>query len=283
MSHPSPPLELFPPPPGFRSPITTVHRQGTYDFYGPVSPRLAGSAAAFVLEHCVAAAAAAAADDDDDDGLARALSSFLDDAAAHARKQHAGPAAGQRGTHSAWLCVRATPPTDAWVTPRWHRDGRMFDCTCGAPPSSCCSPRPHAKYAVTLLGPPTRMLRPSEAVDAAVREAETEARRRGGAGSDKDDDDNDGGGSDYYCAAEEEERAALAAALEGMPLVELRAGQVVRFAWGGADAPVHSEPDSSAEARVFASVLFGSEAELRDMCGLRGEVYGEEKTWVPPL
>lgn len=80
----------------------------------------------------------------------------------------------------------------------------------------------------------------------------------------------------------EEERAELAAALEGIPLVELRAGQVVRFTWGEDDAPVHSEPDSSAENRLFVSVMFGSEEELRDMCSVRDEVYGEESVWTSP-
>ncbi|KAK1985853.1 hypothetical protein LZ30DRAFT_707274 [Colletotrichum cereale] len=249
MPRPSQPLEVFTPPSGFRSPVTSVHRQGTYGFYGPASTsRLAGFASDFILKHCAA----------DRDGVFRALSSFLDDAAAHVR-QHAGPADRESSTHSAWLCVRITAPTDAWVTPRWHRDGRMFDCACAAP-------RPHAKYAVTLLGPPTRMLWPSEAVDAAVRKVE--ARR---SGLDK------GGDGDA-----DEERAELAAALEGIPLVELRAGQVVRFTWGADDAPVHSEPDSSAEARLFASVMFGSEAELRDMCSFRDEVYGEESVWTSP-
>ncbi|KAK2063339.1 hypothetical protein LY76DRAFT_588535 [Colletotrichum caudatum] len=243
MSDYSQPLEVFPPPSGFRSPIQRVHREGTYGFYGPASSsRLAVSASDFILNHCAA----------DKDGLVRALSSFLDDAAAHAR-QRASPADQESSTHSTWLCVRITAPTDAWAIPRWHRDGRMFDCACAAP-------RPHAKYAVTLLGPPTRMLRPSEAVDAVVREIE--ARH---SGSDGEED-------------EEKERAELAEALEGVPHVELHAGQVVRFTWGEPNAPVHSEPDSSAEARLFVSVMFGSEAELRDMCGIRDEVYGEETT-----
>ncbi|KAK2008891.1 hypothetical protein LZ32DRAFT_661709 [Colletotrichum eremochloae] len=251
MSNPSQPLKVFPPPSGFRSPITNVHSEGTYGFYGPFSTsHLAGSASDFILKHCSA----------DEDGLVRTLASFLDDAAAHTR-QHAGPADQESSTHSAWLCIRITAPTDAWMTPRWHRDGRMFDCACAAP-------RPHAKYAVTLLGPPTRMLWPSEAVDAVVRKVEAQRSALGK--------------GDYY-ETEEKERAELAKALDGIPLIQLQEGQVVRFTWGKSDAPVHSEPDSSAEARVFVSVMFGSEAELKDMCSLRNEVYGEESTWTPPL
>ncbi|EFQ30877.1 hypothetical protein CGRA01v4_12947 [Colletotrichum graminicola] len=251
MSHPSQPLEVFPPPPGFRSPVTSVHREGTYEFYGPASTSgLTVSASDFILKHCAA----------DKDGLVRALSSFLDDAAAHARQQ-ASSTDQERSTHSTWLCVRITAPTDAWAIPRWHRDGRMFDCMCAAP-------RPHAKYAMTLLGPPTRMLWPSETVDAAVRKVEAQ---HSGLGM---------GENDYSYESEEKERAGLAEALEEIPLVELQTGQVVRFTWGESDAPVHSEPDSSAEARLFLSVMFGSEAELRDMCSIRDEVYGEESTWT---
>ncbi|KAK1598455.1 uncharacterized protein LY79DRAFT_539216 [Colletotrichum navitas] len=249
MSHPSQPLEVFPPPSGFRSPITSVRREGTYGFYGPAStPRLAVSASDFILKHCTA----------DKDGLVRALSSFLDHAAAHAR-QHASSTDQDSITHSTWLCVRITAPTDAWSVPRWHRDGRMFGCV-------CASPRPHAKYAMTLLGPPTRMLWPEETVDAAVSKVEAQYRGLGK------------GENDYNYESEEKERADLAEALEGIPLVELHAGQIVRFTWGESDAPVHSEPDSSAEARLFVSVMFGSEAELRDMCSIRDEVYGQEST-----
>jgi hypothetical protein len=238
MSDPLPPLEVLPPPVDFCSPVTSVQREASYGFYGPFSvARLAASAADFVLDHCAGDAA----------GVAQAFSTFLADAAAHA-----GRLDREGCIEAAWLCVRLTPPTDAWVTPRWHRDGRMFNCACPASPS-----RPHAKYAVTLRGPPTRLLCPSEAVDVAVR-----------------------GVKPRYGDGEDEARAELAAALEGMPLVELHPGQVVRFTWGQADAPVHSEPDSSTEDRVFVSVMFGSEKELREMCSFRRVTYGKETIWV---
>ncbi|GKT42516.1 uncharacterized protein ColSpa_02697 [Colletotrichum spaethianum] len=241
MSCPSQPLTISPSPSDFCSPITSVKREGTYGFYGPLSiSRLADSASNFILKHCTA----------NRDGLVQALSSFLVDSAAHVR-QETSPPDQDSSTHSTWLCVRITGPSDEWITPRWHRDGRMFDCVCAAP-------RPHAKYAVTLLGPPTRMIHPSEAVDAAVHKVEAQH------------------------GSMDEERAELAALLEGVPLVELRAGQVVRFTWGENDAPVHSEPDSSTEARVFVSVLFGSEEELKNMCSVRDEVYGEESIWTSP-
>ncbi|WYZ35505.1 hypothetical protein EsH8_X_000152 [Colletotrichum jinshuiense] len=241
MSCPDQPLKVFPPPSEFCSPITSVKREGTYSFYGPLSiSRLADSASDFILKHCTA----------DRDGLVQALSSFLVDSSAHVR-QHASPPDRESSNHSTWLCVRITGPTDEWITPRWHRDGRMFDC-------ACATPQPHAKYAVTLIGPPTRLLYPSEAVDAVMKRVEAQN------------------------SSWEEERAELASALEGIPLVELRAGQVVRFTWGENDAPVHSEPDSSAENRLFVSVMFGSEEELRDMCSVRDEVYGEESIWTSP-
>lgn len=50
--------------------------------------------------------------------------------------------------------------------------------------------------------------------------------------------------------------------------------QIIRFSWGQPDSPVHSEPDWSSSDRVFVSVLFGSEEELRVMCDFRGDKYG---------
>lgn len=134
----------------------------------------------------------------------------------------------------------------------------MFTC-------ACVAPKPHAKYAVTLLGPPTRLLCPHEDVDAIMRmvTAKHEQKSRGA------DEEN-----------EDEERTELAAALKERPLVQVGRGQVVKFTWGQEDSPVHSEPDSSAEDRVFVSVMFGSEEELRDMCQFRDQVYGKECSWL---
>jgi len=255
MSDLPPPLEALPPPADFHSPINSVRHEATYDFYGAFSSaRLAASATSFVLAHCGIGDAA---------GVAGALSAFLADAAAHARRPDREGAAAAA---AAWLCVRLTTPTDAWVTPRWHRDGRMFQCAC-APVS------PHAKYAVALRGPPTRLVWPSEAVDAAVRGVEA---CRGDGGEEEEEEERE------VYAREDREREQLAAALEGMPLVEVRPGQVVRFTWGADDAPVHSEPDCSAEDRVFVSVMFGSEEELRDMCRIRDATYGVESVWISP-
>jgi len=239
MSHQVPPLEVFPQLAVFQSPITSIRREATYGFYGPFSSSsFTDSASDFILNHCAA----------DKAKLTQALSSFLDDAAVNAR-QYSSLSDRPNSTHSAWLCIRVTAPSAEWVMPRWHRDGRMFDC-------SCVAPRPHAKYAVTLLGPPTRLLRPSEEADALIRAVEARSDRAG------------------------HNRAELATAMEGMPLVDLGRGQTVRFTWGQVDAPVHSEPDSSAEERVFVSILFACEAEMRDMCRFRGETYGEESIWV---
>lgn len=250
MSYTDGPLEVFPPPHDFRSPIKSVGREAVYEFHGPLSPpTLATSASDFILQHCTGNRA----------DLIQSLSTFIADSA-DLTWQRAGAPDQDASTHSTWLCVRITAASDEWITPRWHRDGRMFTCTCTAP-------GPHAKYAVTLLGPPTRLLCPSEDVDAVVRMAEAKRSERDN-GSYEDDEDA--------------ERAELAATLKDMPHVELRRGQAIKFTWGEEDAPVHSEPDSSAEDRVFVSILFGSEEELRDMCHLRDKVYGEERNWISP-
>ncbi|KAH8885557.1 hypothetical protein GQ53DRAFT_751246 [Thozetella sp. PMI_491] len=141
-----------------------------------------------------------------------------------------------------WLCIRAFGPTDEYVQPRWHRDGRMFQCTCRADPAV-----PHSKYAVSLLGPATRILAPSAYVDEVMS-----------------------------IGQHWENRLVLAEKLVGCEALAVEPGQIIRFTWGQEDSPVHSEPDFSGQDRVFASVLFGSEQEIRDMCDMRDEIYGEE-------
>ncbi|KAM0284560.1 hypothetical protein ACHAQH_001926 [Verticillium albo-atrum] len=147
--------------------------------------------------------------------------------------------------HSCWLCIRMILPTTNWFVPRWHTDGRMFTCSC--PPLE----RPHSKYAFTILGPSTRIMVPNPAVHAVVNTPPE--------GRDWDLNDPD---------------PELAERMAEFEEAKVELGQVIRFSWDQPDAPVHSEPDSSGSMRVFISVMFGSEEEIKDMCNLRGEEYG---------
>ena len=139
---------------------------------------------------------------------------------------------------AAWLCIRMTTPTREYTSiPRWHRDGRMFD--------SDHEGDINWKYATTLLGNPTRLLTESELVKRVMSERGHNRRR-----------------------------LEYAKELASEPLLDVRNGQIIRFTWGQGDSPVHSEPDMSTH-RVFISILFGSEKEMRNMCEFRKETYRE--------
>ena len=73
----------------------------------------------------------------------------------------------QHVAHSCWLCIHMTLPTDEWAVPRWHRDGRMFQCTCPEQ-SKEVPPPPHSKYAFTILGPSMRVMIPNPSVKAVM-------------------------------------------------------------------------------------------------------------------
>lgn len=65
----------------------------------------------------------------------------------------------------------------------------------------------------------------------------------------------------------------LAEKLAEYPEAAVKLGQVIRFSWGQPDSPVHSEPDSTSLHRIFVSLLFGSEDEIRNICEIRDEEY----------
>ncbi|KAL2017470.1 hypothetical protein VTK56DRAFT_2066 [Thermocarpiscus australiensis] len=159
--------------------------------------------------------------------------------------RYVAPPDRPRFTRACWLTVRLHRPTDDYVLPRWHQDGRMFPCRCAAPVEDL-----HCKYGVTLLGPATRVLEWSDLVEEVLRDER---------GSDAEQDDR---------------REAIAERFRagGCREVEVMMGQVIRFSWGTTKAPVHSEPDMSASGdRVFVTLLFGSEEEIRLMCEWRGK------------
>lgn len=112
----------------------------------------------------------------------------------------------------------------------------------------------HSKYAITLLGPATRLLLPGKSLNNQLVAASLKMR-----------------------SLYDVDRKKLADSFAGCEEVAVQTGQVIRFSWGQEDSPIHSEPDWSASDRVFVSVLFGAEEELRDMCEGRGEAYGFTK------
>jgi hypothetical protein len=136
---------------------------------------------------------------------------------------------------SAWIVIRMTIPTlEYTLIPRWHRDGLMYH--------SDTEGDVNYKYAITLLGNPTKLLAESDLVREIVH------------------------------GRHQERRAEYAEKLSSEPVIEAVRGEIVKFSWGQKDSPVHSEPDMNSD-RVFLSILYGSEKEMRNMCELREEPY----------
>lgn len=100
----------------------------------------------------------------------------------------------------------------------------------------------NSKYATTLLGNPTRVLAESDLVRKVVTGRHDKKRE------------------------EYSEQLALE------PVLDIKKGEIIRFTWGQTDSPVHSEPDENCD-RVFISIIFGSQREIRDMCNYRGSTY----------
>ncbi|KAK8072462.1 hypothetical protein PG996_005810 [Apiospora saccharicola] len=225
--------------------LTRIAQEKVYSFYGLFNATsLSTSAAA-----CIASNS-----DGDPDRLAAVLRCFLEHSQQDCIAEAILPDKPQVA-QACWLTVRMFKPSSEYEVPRWHRDGRMFACSCSFSGSLLEAvmlsdqegqqrKSPHSKYAVTLLGPATRILVPSAVVDDPLADVKD---RQG-----LDD--------------ESSVRAELAEALKGCEEYTLQRGQMIRFSWGQDDSPVHSEPDFAGEDRVFVSVLLGSEAEIRDMC-----------------
>jgi hypothetical protein len=128
---------------------------------------------------------------------------------------------------SAWLVIRMTIPTlEYTLMPRWHRDGLMYysDTEGGV----------NYKYAITLLGNPTKLLAESDFV------------------------------RDVVHGRHQKRRAEYAEKLSSEPLPEVERGEIVKFSWGQEDSPAHSEPDMNSDC-VFVSIFYGSEREMRNI------------------
>ncbi|KAK5047433.1 hypothetical protein LTR84_006529 [Exophiala bonariae] len=164
--------------------------------------------------------------------------------------------------NACWLTIRATAPSDAFEVPRWHQDGRMFPCDEGREDIT------RSKYALTMLGPTTLMLHPDTQIFRTFHEGEFKHYWWLQT-------------SNNHEPTEEEEDQAIEALrywlyeeLEEAPQLQVKDGEVVRFSWGRKESPIHSEPDLISD-RVFMTVLYGSETELRGMCEWRNAMYGE--------
>lgn len=229
--------------------------ESDYSFYGPFEKtRLAQSASEFIVSRSDASYQT----------IFDKMEDFLTVAVQDCYKI-AAPADKSDIIHSCWLTIRAYPATDAFKQPRWHRDGRMFDCTCSKPKT------PHSKYAFTFLGPSTLVLPPGAKVDKTFDAAErtwTENNRESLEKGVKE-------GREARTRLLEQERSFLAESMQKFDPVALDFNKIIRFSWGQSDSPIHSEPDFSATDRIFVSILFGSEKELREMCEFRDEKYGE--------
>lgn len=205
--------------------VTTPDSWATLSHYGPVlSSKQLHQAAVFVSRHTDVKIL------EMEQTLQHFLNSTLED--------FLKPKTLEKEHTSCWLAIRLTQDTKL-KTPRWHRDGRMFQ--------SDDPDEIHSKYATVLLGQTTHILADSQLVSDVID-------------------------SSKYQLRNEENAVKLA----GEPLVPLNIGDIIRFTWGEKDSPVHSEPDLKGD-RIFVSVLYGTEAELKRMCEIREEKYVEEE------
>jgi len=230
------------------SSLTFVKRSATFSYYGELYESLAQHAAKFVTENT----------DGVENELMTTLQAFLE-------ASHKDGIGNPPEKSCCWFTIRITKPNNAFDVPRWHQDGRMFQCDEGREAVA------RSKYALTLLGPPTLLL----PADAAVFETITNGEEkflwwRGNEGKTSTEEDRD----EAYDAM----REWLSDKFRKTSRVTVKKGDIVRFSWGRDDSPVHSEPQMVMD-RVFITVLYGSETELKSMCGYRdvefGKIYNE--------
>ncbi|PVH97889.1 hypothetical protein DM02DRAFT_616192 [Periconia macrospinosa] len=223
-------------------PITSVKEEVVFDYFGLVENPFLDSAATFLAAHTDAPLQAAS----------RTLTSFF--ATAHT------DCVGNIGEKSAcWLTIRLSQPHDAFSVPRWHQDGRMY------PYDESRENVPRSKYGVTILGPPT-LLFEYTSPENLIKEKEGLEKHFPRNGVSKTEEESD--------EAFDQLRSWLADQFRSEKLLQLGAGQIVRFTWGREDSPFHSEPDIVSD-RVFMTVLFGSENEIRAMAEWRAAPFGE--------
>lgn len=224
--------------------ITAIKHQGTLNYFGPAGPSIISDAARFVAAHT----------DASEEPLTQILQSFID------MSQQDCVGSAKRKT-CFWFTIRITQPTDYFKIPRWHQDGRMFEC------DTDMDRVPRSKYALTLLGPSTLLLHQNENVFETLKRGRKRFFWWHGTGKSVSEEEVDG--------ADDGLRTWLAERFKRENTINVRCGDVVRFSWGRDESPVHSEPDLDVEGgRVFMTVLFGSEAELKRMSAFREAKWG---------
>lgn len=231
--------------------LTSVKRYSIIEYYGTVdSPFLAE-----VVDSL------ASRTDADPSALTHFLSTFIN-------LTHNDCPGKDLEKSACWLAIRSTRPSDEWKVPRWHKDGRMYNYDAGREDVV------RSKYAITLLGPQTLMLPNTPHIHDTFNNGETQHFYWRNANppvvTTQEERSN----------VQEKFRTWLAEQYKDEEKVEMVQGQVVRFSWGHDDSPVHSEPDFVSD-RVFMSILYGSEKEIRDMCSIRDEVYGKVDVFEP--
>ena len=238
-----PPCAIFPIPIAIPR-ITLTTKTSTFDYYGPVQPCLTYKASKFLTSIT----------DAGELELITAINSFLlatqSDSISDAKEKKA-----------CWFTIRVTKPTSEFEVPRWHQDGRMFLCDEGHEDIV------RSKYALTLLGPTTLMLQPEEQVFAIFKKMKEQHYLWLKTEYIHKPTENERNEADGVL------RTRLAETFKDMARICVGDGEIVRFSWGQDDSPVHSEPDLVSD-RVFVTVLYGSERELRCMCELRDTEYG---------
>ncbi|KAK2689445.1 hypothetical protein QWA68_011878 [Fusarium oxysporum] len=217
--------------------ITSTKQESTLNYYGPVDASLPTEASKFLARNTDAV----------EQELEPSIKAFL--------KTTQNDCSGLTEEKKAcWLTIRITKPCTAFKIPRWHQDGPMFEYDQGREDVV------RSKYALTLLGPSTLMLQPDEHVFTTQHEAEARYYWW------QNKTDGPEPSEDEMYEADDLLRESLGNAFKDTPRVQVGHGQVVRFSWGRDDSPVHSEPDLVSD-RVFMTVLYGSESELRTMKG----------------
>jgi hypothetical protein len=136
---------------------------------------------------------------------------------------------------AATMYVSVNRPNYGRAVPRWHREGPQW--------ISYDPEQFRSKYAVTLLGSPTRLLVETEYVTKVV------------------DMVRDVAIPGFNMRTEYSKKLVGPEVQE----IQIKTGQVIRFTWGRKNSPVHSYGDLSGP-RVFVSIVYGSEAEIRDYC-----------------
>ena len=224
--------------------LTSVNRNATFNYYGEFCASTTHHAAKFVADNT----------DGVEIELNKTLQTFLD--ASH------NECVGSPSEKShCWFTIRITKPNDDFDVPRWHQDGLMFQSDEGR------EAVPRSKYALTILGPPTLFLPTEAIVFQTITEAEKkffwwrENREKESTEEDRDE-------------AHDAMREWLSNRFSNMSRVKVPKGKIARFSWGRDDSPVHSEPQMVVD-RVFMTVLFGSETELRSMCEYRDVEFGK--------